>query len=76
MYARARASHHHRGQPGESPTDSPIRHGDRGARTLLHQIHHLPEKLAGVGGAGTVHLERLRRNAGGSQGGDAGAKKE
>ena len=32
-------------------TDSAVGHGDRRARALLHQIHHLPEELAGVGGA-------------------------
>ena len=45
-------------------TDSTVGHGDGLARSFLHQVHELPEELAGVGSAGAVKLV-LRGNAGG-----------
>ena len=51
-----------------SLTHSAVSHGDGSARALLHQIHHLPEELAGIGGAGAVQLKRLSRDAGGAEG--------
>ena len=51
-----------------SLTDSTVGHGDGSAGALLHQIHHLPEELAGIGGAGAVKLKRLSRDAGGAEG--------
>ena len=46
-------------------TDGAVGHGDGRARALLHQVHDLPEELAGVGGPRAVQLVVLRRNAGG-----------
>ena len=59
-----------------SLTHSAVSHGDGSARALLHQIHDLPEELAGNGGARAVQLKRLSRNTRDNDEGEADARRE
>ena len=61
-------------------TDTAVGQLDGIRSALLEDVHHLPEELLGVGGAGAVELkdisgrsvEQLRRGAGGGEGHEKG----